>query len=393
MRSSGDLLDAVTTGDVPRRRRFFASLVFRAACMIGTCAIAGVVLAGRPPLIVPTSPTTVLERLPRGYAALMPSTTAVPPLQQIQSLLRTAARSGDARLAARAEALLAQLPDGTSADVMKARAFSAQHRHDFATALRLLDRVLARSPDDAEARLSRAQIQLVQGRLDLARSDCGALTLGMQADAAALCLVALTLRRGDLLQAAGLADRLIDEAVSDPDLLAYLLALRGEIAGRAGDAGMDRWFTKALAIAPDDVRTLAAYARALHARGRDRDVLALLSSAPATDGLALQRALAAHAAGTPDATILADAQGRRYALAHEVGTQPELRDEAEYLLTLRGDADGALALAQRNFMNQRDYEDVDILLRAATAASRTDVVASTKAWAASQGIRLRQARP
>ena len=107
----------------------------------------------------------------------------------------------------------------------------------------------------------------------------------------------------------------------------------------------------------------------------------------------MQRALAAHAAGTPDATILADAQGRRYALAHEVGTQPELRDEAEYLLTLRGDADGALALAQRNFMNQRDYEDVDLLLRAATAASRTDVVAGTKAWAASQGIRLRQAGP
>jgi len=117
------------------------------------------------------------------------------------------------------------------------------------------------------------------------------------------------------------------------------------------------------------------------ARGRNRDVLALLAKAPDADGLHLQRALAARSLGTADAPRLAEDQGRRYALAHAVGTQPELRDEAEYLLTLRGDAAVALALAERNFRDQRDYEDVDILQRAARAARQPQALLPLEAWA------------
>ncbi|MFL6591721.1 MAG: hypothetical protein ACJ8GK_03305 [Luteimonas sp.] len=352
----------------------------------------GCAFAGRPPLLQPERADTVLERLPRGYASLEPLATAkptsAPTLAQIRALLAMAARTGDSRLAARAEALLAKRPDASSPDVMKARAFAAQHRHDFAGALQLLDATLARDPQDADARLSRAQIRLVQGRLDLARLDCATLTLGLQVDAGALCLIALSMRRGDQAEAARLADMAIAQAGEDRELTRYLLATRAEIASRAGSPDADTWFRRALALVPDDVRTLAAYARFLRLHRRDAEALALLAHAPDTDGLQLQRTLAAHAVGAPDSARLVASQGRRYALAYAVGAQPEMRDEAEYLLTLRGEAPAALQLALLNFRQQRDVEDVDILQRAALAAGQPQALAGLRAWMHSQQLAL-----
>jgi len=332
----------------------------------------------------------VLERLPRGYAALMPSASNTPPLARIQALLATAARTGDARLATRAEAMLSQLPPKASDSPagIKARAFAAQHRHDFPDALKLLDALIGHDPRDGDARLARAQIQLVQGRLDRVRGDCAALSLGIDAEAGLLCIAALSVRTGNYGTAASLLDRMLAQSPTDPGIAGYALLMRGAAASRAGDPDVGHWFVRALALAPDDVRTLAAYARHLRSRGEHRRIVHLLAKAPATDGLRLQLALAVHALGLPQAAVLATSQGRRYALAHEVGTQPEMRDEAEYLLTLRGNAVGALALAQRNFENQRDYEDVDILRRAAMAAHRPDALAELERWARSQHLAL-----
>jgi tetratricopeptide (TPR) repeat protein len=320
----------------------------------------------------------------------MPGTGKTPPLAQIQTLLATAARSGDARLATRAEAMLSQLPRSVSDSSagIQARAFAAQHRHDFARALELLDGLIARNPRDGAARLSRAQILLVQGRIDRARADCAALSLGIDAQSGLLCIAALSLRMGDYDTVASLLDRLLSQPLEDPAIGQYVLLMRGAAASRAGDADADRWFERALALAPDDVRTLAAYARHLRSRGAYSRIIHLLAKAPDTDGLRLQLSLAVHAAGLPQAAVLTASQGRRYALAHAVGTQPEMRDEAEYLLTLRGNASAALELAQRNFESQRDYDDVDILRRAAMAAHRPDALAELDRWAGSQHLAL-----
>ena len=355
------------------------------ACLVLWC-VAGVAFAQRPPREVPASPDAVIERLPAGYATLEPSQARRrPAIADAESLLATAARTGDARLAARADALLAAMP--SHARVLRARAFSAQHRHDFDDAVRLLDADIQAHPRDGDARLSRAQIRLVQGRLDLARGDCVALALGIDAEGGLLCAASLALRRGDHVQAASLVDRLL--AASPPAVLSrYLLVMRGEIASRAGDADADRWFRRALASDRDDVRTLAAYARHLRAGHRDADILALLADAPPTDALQLQRALAAHRLGVGQAAALVAAQGRRYATAHAAGARPELRDEAEYWLSLRDAPEPALALALENFDRQRDAEDVDVLLRAARAAGRPDARQAVLRWARAQGVRL-----
>lgn len=378
----------------------------------GGWLLAGLAIAGlppvhsasvqRPPAIVPAGEDVVIERLPRGYARLLPVATptsavararALPSLPQVQQLLATAARTGDARLAARAEGLLARFPASTqSPQVLRARAYSHQYRHDFASAADLLDALIERDPRDADARLARMQINLVRGELARARADCAALVLGIDAGSGMLCVSMLALRSGDYATAADAADRWLRAGnISDQtqrDRQRHALLLRAEIAARARAADADAWFRRALAVAPDDVRTLAAYARYLRGMSRDRDALALLANAPDSDGLQLQRALAAKRGDPRQAVALVAAQSRRYALAHALGSEPELRDEAEFLLSLRGDPDAALALAERNFRTQRDHEDVDLLQRAAIAANRPEALAPLRAWAAAQRLAL-----
>lgn len=253
--------------------------------------------------------------------------------------------------------------------------------------MRLLDGVIEDAPRDAGARLARAQLRLVRGRLGEARRDCVALAV-LDAGAASICIGALSLRRGEYAKAASLLDPLITSGMGDPDVLRFALVMRGDIASRAGEPKADAWYERALALDPQDARTLAAYARHLNATNRPLRTLSLLEKAPDADGLQLQRALAARAAGRADAASLARVQAGRYALARAVGMEPELRDEAELLLTLRGDAPGALALALRNFETQRDHEDVDLLLRAGTAANRPQALAGLRAWARREGLAL-----
>ena len=346
--------------------------------------------AARPPAIVPASTETIIEILPRGYAALAPNPGKHPAsLAQVATLLTAAARTGDARLATRADALLAQFPAGDSSpELLRARAFSAQHRHDFPAALKLLDALVASQPRDGDARLSRAQIHLVQGRLDLARADCAALAFGVDAGRGLLCVTALSLRDGKLSTAAAMSDRWLAQAPPADPSRRFVMLTRAEISARSGAVDADAWFRRALAPAPDDVRILAAYSRFLRSVGRNADSLHLLAPAANTDGLQLERALAAKATNATNAAALARSQARRYQLAHDLGSQPELRDEAEFELTLRGDANAALALAQKNFTQQRDFEDVNLLIRSANAAGNPQALDELRRWAQTQHLSL-----
>jgi hypothetical protein len=266
------------------------------------------------------------------------------------------------------------------------RAFAAQHRHDFATAARLLARVIAADPRDADARLALAQLDLVQGRLDRARGGCAALALGVDVQAGWLCVAAYDLRRGDTAGALAAADRWFARPATDAETLRYALLVRAEIAARAGAADADGWYRRALALGADDVRAQAAYARWLADQGRHAEVLALVGDAPQTDGLALRRALSARALGAPQADAWAADVGRRYARLRAAGAVPEPRDEAEYLLVLRGEPAAALAIAQANFARQKDAGDERVLVRSAQAAGRPDALAMVAQWRAAQGL-------
>lgn len=375
-----------STGDSmirPDPRRTPASLL---ACLLLVFTLPAA--AQRAPARIPTDPAEVLERLPPGFTAASarrPGKRAS--TEQISALLALAASSGDARLAARAERLLEAYPaDTPDREVNRLRAFAAQHRHDFTGAIALLDRLVASNPRDGRALLSRSQINLVRGDLQAAGRDCAALTLGVDTASGTLCTAALAFRRGQYDAAARMADRALD-GLPTGDLRRHALVLRAEVASHEGDRNADRWFRDALDIAPGDVRTVAAHARHLRRAGRPADVLRLLARAPATDGLLLERALAAHALRHSDAALLGSMLERRFARMRAAGDEPELRDEAELALVVRDDAPRALRLASENFRTQRDFEDVDILVRSARAANRPEALEPLHAWERRVGLK------
>lgn len=364
-------------------------------CLLALLAVALPAAAQRPPRVVPEHGDALVGRLPRGYSKLEPAAAKgsgvglgkSSGLTRIATLLEAASMTGDTRLMARADALLTQQPVGDdSPELLRLRAYSAQHKHDFAGAIRLLDTLIKVDPRNASARLSRAEIQLVQGRINKARADCGALALGVDADMGLLCVASLQLRTGQYAVAANLLDRLLGEFTPVDPRRSFALLVRAEVASRAGDAKADALYRQALAASPGDIRTQVSYARYLHRVGRDIDVEQLLAGSEQSDTAQLQRTLAAVAARRAEAPALVAAQGRRYATAHAVGTQPEMRDEAEFLLVLEGKPRQALALALRNFEQQRDFEDVDMLVRAAEAAGQPEALDSLHAWQKAQGL-------
>lgn len=362
--------------------------MIRCALLIAICGFSSGVRAERPPIVVPRDANTLVERLPSGYAQLEPSARpSTPSLADARRLLATSAMTGDSRLATRADAILLKFPAQTrSPELLRLRAFSAQHRHDFKTAVLLLDQLVALDPRDGDARLSRAQVQLVRGEIKLARADCAALALGVDAGSGMLCAAALSLRLGNTTAASRFSEQWLAALPEADPRRRFGLVLRAESASRSHDADADAWFDQALSRQPDDVRTLASYSRHLRGSARPAQALRLLAHAPSSDGIQLERMLAAHAAGAPDAENLAQAQARRYQLAHALGSTPEIRDEAEFELTIRGNAQAALALAIRNFSSQRDYEDVELLRRAAAAARKPQALAILDAWARTQQI-------
>ncbi|QSX77704.1 hypothetical protein [Agrilutibacter solisilvae] len=368
--------------------RIIAALVL-ALLLFALPGLLQVAHAARPVAFVPADGSVVLDRLPGGYMQVVPVHRETPgeAALRAQRLYQLAARTGDARLATRADALLARQPTlQRNAGVRMARAFSAQHRHDFPAALRELDALIAASPRHGEARLARAQIQLVRGNLAAARQDCVALATGIDQDSGLLCVAMLSLRQGRTGVAAQVLDRWLRQDGLDPARRAHALLLRADVAARARDPGADAFYRHAMAASPGDVRVLLPYARFLRDTRRPSRVESLLAAYADHDGLQLQRALAAQEAGAANAATLRQSQARRYALLRALGQTPELRDEAEYLLLLRHDIPGALAVAQRNFRTQRDHEDVQVLARAAQAAGRTEILRNLHDWSAQQGI-------
>ena len=330
-----------------------------------------------------------MERLPRGYSFLRPNATITPTasVELAQVMLDTAVRTGDARLAERANGLLESgFRKPIPPDVLKLLARAAQYRHDFDRAKTLLDQAISARPRDAHARLYRAQISLIQGEIRRARADCAGLILGIDAATGELCLAAVNLRTGHLKDALKYTSGFLEGAAEDQPYMGYALAIRAQVALRCRDPDADYWFTRSSKFMPGDVHALAASARSLRAMGRPALVRTMLAPAQEHDGLHLQAALASMEAGGPDAENLKNAQSRRYRQARAAGLEPELRDEAEFHLLLMKDPATALTIAQKNFETQRDHEDVAILSRAARAAGRQDVVTSLSAWQAAQGI-------
>ncbi len=294
-------------------------------------------------------------------------------LTRVRTLLQAGRASGDTRTLGLAEATLAGAADDDEVRVL--RATIEQSRHRFAAARTLLDRVLQTQPRHPQALLTRATIGAVTGDYTIAVADCRTLR-EVHVDAAAICGAQVDALTGGQQRAAQVLA--VAEQRTDGALLAWTMALQGQLAEQRGDARAAVAAYRASLQQADDLSTRLALADVLLVERAFAALDDVLRDAPPADGVLLRRWLAERAQGH-SADALQAQLAQRFAEAEQRGELLHAREAALFALA-RGDTRQALRWAQQNWQAQREPADLVVLARAARAAGDRAVEREVAEW-------------
>ena len=291
---------------------------------------------------------------------------------------------GDAHYAGYAEAVIApwltKLPPPATALVLQATIL--QYRHLFAEARDLLKKALKREPQNAQAWLTLATLDMVQGTYTAANDECvqvarnGGSTLGLA------CSGNLRSYLGQAQQSVALLTLIEGDAPSlSAPFKAWVQGLLAESAERLGDwTQAEAHYRKALAYTPGDNFLLVAYADFLLDRNRPKEVLNLLADYTQSDTAFLRLALAQAALGSPELPRYTWIMAARFEALAQRGSDYYGREQVRFALHLQHDPQGALELAQRNWQVQRAPWDARVFLEAAQAANQPQAAAPVLAF-------------
>jgi tetratricopeptide (TPR) repeat protein len=281
---------------------------------------------------------------------------------------------GDAHYAGYAEAVLAPwlAKPRPPVAVLVLRATILQYRHQFVDARELLHAALKREPRDAQAWLTLATLDMVQGDYESAAVDCaqvagsGGFVLGIA------CAGSLRSYLGKAQQGIGLLTPLENDSPDQStSFKAWIQGLLAESSERLGNwSQAESHYRKALGYAPRDNFLRVAFADFLLDRDRPKEVLTMLAGDTQSDTAFLRLALAHAALGSTQAARYAWIMAARFEALAERGSEFYGREQARFALHLQHDPQTALALAQRNWQVQRAPWDMRVLLESALAADQ-----------------------
>jgi Tfp pilus assembly protein PilF len=289
---------------------------------------------------------------------------------------------GDAHYAGYAEAVIA--PWMTQArpppGVLVTQAAILQYRHQFGDARVLLQKTLALDRSNAQAWLTLATLDMVQGEYPSAGKDCSQVTANAGLELGLACAANLRSYTGHARQSLALLHQA--EAAGDAVPASYQAWVQGliaESAERLGDWPLaESHYLSALKWLPRDNFLLVAYADFLLDRARPKEVLTLLADYAQSDTAFLRIALAQAALHSEQAGRYTWIMAARFEALTLRGSDFFGREQARFALELQHDPQAALDMAQRNWQIQREPWDTRLLLEAAKAAG--------KPWAAAQAL-------
>lgn len=309
--------------------------------------------------------------------------------RRAEEYLQVARTSRDPRYFGRAQALIQPWMNRPKVppqlDIIAANL--AQQRHEFPEAGRLLDRALAAEPRNTQARLMRANLALLAGRFDAARSDCLAVIQTGNSLPGTVCLATAMTGSGSLERARQLL-AVLDASEQRPSpFTLWRLLIQSDLAARDGDGDAAIAFLeRAHAVDPGHEEARARLAAALLERGDATRALELSGGSGVSPALLATRY---RAELRLDPTGALEVRGEFDALI-EVGRRrgagAHLREESELVLYGDRDAARALAIARLNFANQKDTRDLRLLVDAAVAAGDVAELASIRRWITATGF-------
>jgi predicted Zn-dependent protease len=266
------------------------------------------------------------------------------------------------------------------------RATLLQSTHQFNPALDDLKAVLAVDPNNAQAWLTLATVQTVQGDYTGATTSCARVSSLSIELVTVTCLANVATATGRSAPAERLLDITLARSANAPeDLQVWALTLMAEMAERRGDAAVaEARYRRALALSPRDSYLQGAYADFLLEQKRPAEVLALLKDQSRIDALLLRRALALQQQGGQLRALAEDVKelSARFDAAMLRGDTVHQREQARFELTLRHDPSTALKLARRNWDVQKEAADIRIYLDAALQARDAGAARPVLDWVA-----------
>ena len=342
---------------------------------------------------VPARDNVVLERVTARSALdrldpLRRSVTANPrnlsaTLELARGYLQIGRAAGDPRIVAYAQAaLLPWLRDGNAPEpVLVLQATALQNQHQFAAAMKLLDRAVQLSPNDPQVWLTRASIYSLRNDVPNARRACARLTRTADTLVALTCLAGIDSRNGHLSASfEGLQRVFVNDARLPAELRVWVQTQLGDMAERLGnDPAAQQYLRAALQLAPDDGFTLSTYADLLIREHRYPEVITMLAGREAQDNLLLRLSIAGQAMGNREARRWSDMYAARMQAAQRDGDTVHMREQAMFALDTQRDATRALQIAARNWQQQREPADVRIYWRAARAVRGSTGLAAGEA--------------
>jgi tetratricopeptide (TPR) repeat protein len=252
---------------------------------------------------------------------------------------------------------------------LRAKLKERDHRYDAALAdLRLLVEV---QPQNVQAWIELANIYWVQGKYAEARQACDRLSEFADPVATIICSVSVQAVTGEAEEAyTALAEIMPTVRERWPGAAQWVLTMQAEIAQALGrDRDAEQHYRAGLANDAKDYYVLRSYADFLLDRGRQEEVLPLVSDHTADTGILLLAAIAARRCGQEALAAEWTAQLKsRFEETRLRGDQPHGKFEARYELELRNDPQRALTVAVANWQQQKAPRDTRNVLEAAIAA-------------------------
>lgn len=272
------------------------------------------------------------------------------------------------------------------APVRLLRATLLQSTHQFEPAMADLKAVLAADPANAQAWLTQATVQTVQGDYAGATASCAHLSKMSIELITITCIANVGTMTGRSLKSEQLLDLTLERSSNAPaDVQTWALTLLAEMAQRRGAADIaEARYKRGLALSPRDSYLLGAYADFLLEQRRAGEVATLLKDQTRIDALLLRRALALQQQGNARKALAEDVKelAARFDAAAQRGDTVHQREQARFELLLRHDPAGALALARKNWVVQKEPADIRIYLETAVQARDAGAAKPVLDWIA-----------
>ncbi len=346
------------------------------------------------PIITDFGDDQVLTELPGSAPGVFRETDSPEEAgDRLQILITQARASGDPRYLGYAQTLVNRWPEEQLTDRLRVlRATLSQSLHQFDSARTDLEQVISSSSDNQQriqARLTLANLELVQGRYKEARQHCQALQSAYPGLIAQSCLASVQARTADPETAyRNLASQLAESMNRQPaDSTSRLWAegTLGDIAAQAGLPEAKVHWQRVVKSTSDDLYVRAQLADWHLEKGHFEQVLRLTQGFDAVDTLAVIRAIAMKRMGHPGSEELNRRLQQRFEEARWRGALLHARDVARFELDIENQTEEALRLSTENWESQREPLDTRLLLRSALAADDKVQYQRVRDWLKQQG--------